>query len=169
MQEQTTVLSLVDSRSVTLRPVTHEDTPFLFDVYRGTRQEEMARTGWDSQQIDAFLRMQFDAQNAHYSRRYPDADYSVIYLDETAVGRVWVARLDDEIRILTVALLPEYRNCGIGTQVLQIPIEEAREFAKPVRIYVERSDRSIGFFRRNGFKKVAESGLHDLLERSVAP
>ena len=36
--------------AVTLRPSTPEDDAFLFEVYAGTRREELAQVPWDEAQ-----------------------------------------------------------------------------------------------------------------------
>ena len=62
----------------TLRRATAIDAQFLFRVYASTRLEELAPTGWSEVQIDAFLRMQFDAQDRHYHLHFPQAECSVV-------------------------------------------------------------------------------------------
>ena len=47
---------------ITLRCIAPEDEPFLYRVYAGTREEELAPLGWDEAQKNEFLRMQFSAQ-----------------------------------------------------------------------------------------------------------
>ncbi|MBL8252187.1 MAG: GNAT family N-acetyltransferase, partial [Candidatus Competibacter sp.] len=52
--------------SLSLRPIAFEDCDFLFRVYASTRAEELALTGWDETQKQAFLAQQFEAQHHHY-------------------------------------------------------------------------------------------------------
>jgi acetyltransferase (GNAT) family protein len=66
---------------------------------------------WSDEQTEAFLRQQFDAQDAHY-RTYDNARSDVIEINGEPVGRLYVARWDDEIRIMDIALLPEHRGAG---------------------------------------------------------
>src|ERR1044071_5136859 len=114
----------VKSDEIGLRPIGPEDEAFLFEVYASTRAEEMKLVPWSEAQQQEFLRMQFTAQHKHYQTEYPDAEYQIILLNNRLVGRLYVDRRAAEIRILDVTLLPEYRNRGIGTPLIQALITE---------------------------------------------
>lgn len=109
-----------------LRPVVEDDDDFLRRLYGTTRAEELAATGWDDAQIDSFTRMQWHAQRTDYRKRFPGSDHAVILLDEIRVGRIWVDRGPDEIRLLDIALLPEFRRRGLGTRLIRELQDEAR-------------------------------------------
>ena len=111
--------------AVTLRPVIPEDEAFLFEVYAGARREELAQTPWDEAQKNAFLTFQFSAQHQHYRSEFATADFHVILDDDTPVGRLYVDRRADEIRILDITLLPEHRGRGIGSVLLGALLAEA--------------------------------------------
>lgn len=153
----------LDSRLITFRPVVSDDEPFLLDVYGSTRLEELALTNWDQVQRDAFVQMQFTAQQAHYLQTYPNAEHLIILLDGEPVGRLYVAEIEAEIRIVDLTILPEHRNTGIGTPIIRQLMEEAAAIRKPLRIYVESFNRSLLLFERLGFIKVDESGYSYLL------
>ena len=98
------------------RPVTDQDMGFLFEVYASTREEELRLTPWDDEEKDAFLRMQFDAQRQHYQQHYANATYEVILLGVATIGRLYLDRREDEIRVVDIALLPEYRGPGLAAR-----------------------------------------------------
>ena len=150
---------------VELRPATAEDEAFLLAVYAGTRREELALTGWDAAATDAFLRMQSAAQDSHYRQHFPDAAFDVVMVDGVAAGRLYVDRRDTEIRIIDIALLPEHRGRGIGTALLTPILDEAETAGRTVVINVERENPARRLYERLGFVRVAEHGLHLLLER----
>src|ERR1044071_661537 len=103
------------SKDITLRPVGPDDHEFLIEVYASTRAEELALVPWSSEQRDMFVRSQFAAQQEHYAQKYPAASHDIILFESRPVGRLYVARLDQEIRIIDITLLPAERNVGIGT------------------------------------------------------
>lgn len=159
-------ISLEDSRLVTFRPVNSaasDDERFLLRVYGSTRLEELVLTDWGEAQRDAFLNMQFTAQQAHYSQHYPDAEHLIILLDGEPAGRLYVAEIEAEIRIVDVTILPEHRNAGVGTPIIRQLMEEAAATGKPLRIYVESFNPAQRLFERLGFVKVDESGYNYLL------
>ena len=100
--------------NITLRPVGPDDYDFLVEVYGSTRAEEMALVPWTVEQQQAFVRSQFAAQQDHYAKTYPAASHDIIVADNRPVGHLYVGRLDQEIRIVDITLLPAERNAGIG-------------------------------------------------------
>src|SRR5262249_17461012 len=107
------------TNALTLRPVRPEDRELLLRIYASTRAEELPPVPWTQEQKDAFLRQQFEAQSAYWGEHYKDAERSIIEVDGAVAGRFYVQRWDDEIRLVDIALLPEYRGRGIGTALLK--------------------------------------------------
>ena len=156
--------SYIKDKQLKLRPAMHEDDQLLLKVYATTRAEEMSLVPWNEDQRHAFLKMQFVAQQNHYAEKYPSANHDIIYLDNEAAGRIYVARLADEIRIVDVTLLPLHRGNGVGTHLITQLMNEATTKRKPVRIYVETFNPSITLFERLGFRQTAQHGMHLLME-----
>lgn len=154
------------SPSIALRPITADDTELLYRIYAGTRTEELAPVPWTQEQKDAFLEMQFRAQHADYQRNYPDAAYDVIECDGVAAGRLYVHRLPAEIRVIDIAMLPDFRGNGIGTQLLSELIREAGSAGKPLSIHVEKQNPAMRLYQRLGFVPIGDTGVYLLMERS---
>jgi hypothetical protein len=55
-----TDFALPGGGTLTVRPVTPEDDPFLLSVYDSTRAAELAQAAWAEGQREAFLKWQFD-------------------------------------------------------------------------------------------------------------
>ncbi len=155
-------------RSITLRAIRSSDQPFLYRVYASTRELELAPLGWSEGQKAAFLQMQFNAQHRYYVEQFPRAAFHIILSGNRAVGRLYVDRRTDEIRLLDIALLPEHRNAGIGTALLRGLLAEAERAGMPVRIHVERLNPALRLYRRLGFCQIADKGVYTLLEWSPA-
>jgi ribosomal protein S18 acetylase RimI-like enzyme len=150
---------------IRLRPASPEDQAFLFDVYAGTRQDELALVDWNDAQKDAFLRMQFEARERHYRDNYRRASFDVVLHGDVPVGLLYVARWPEEIRIIDVAVLPEQRGRGIGTAVLERVLAEGTASGRPVTIHVERFNPALRLYERLGFRQVEDKGVYLLLER----
>jgi len=153
-----------ESPSVTLRPISPDDTDFLVEVYGSTRAEEMAMVPWTIEQQQAFVRMQLTAQQDHYTKTYPTASYDIIMSDSRPVGRLYVARLDQEIRIIDITLLPAERNAGIGSYLIKQLLDEANRAGKVTRIFVEEFNPSRRLFERLNFSLSEQHGIHMLLQ-----
>jgi ribosomal protein S18 acetylase RimI-like enzyme len=115
--------------------------------------------------LDAFVRMQFDLQDRHYLAAFPDAERSIVEQGGRPIGRLYVHRDEDEIRILDVALLPEFRGHGIGGGLLADLVDEGRRSGRPVRIHVESKNPAMSLYERLGFIRVANEGVYVLMER----
>jgi ribosomal protein S18 acetylase RimI-like enzyme len=152
------------STMISLRPITPEDDSFLAGVYASTRADELAVTGWSDEEKAVFCRRQFDAQTAHYRENYPGASFQMIERDDEPVGRLYVARWEKEIRIVDIALLPEFRGRGIGSKLLRELQEEARPAGKSLTIHVERFNPAMRLYERLGFKQVEDKGVYLLME-----
>lgn len=150
--------------NVSFRPIRDADREFLFHVYASTRTEELAVTGWSDVQKAAFLDMQFNAQHTYYQQQFPDASYQVVLLNGTSAGRLYVDRTTDEIKLIDIALLPEFRNAGVGTKLLNDLIAEARKTNKPIVIYVEKPNPALRLYQRLGFEPIADQGVYWLMQ-----
>src|ERR1700682_642582 len=138
---------------------------FLIEVYANTRADEMALLPWSDEQKQAFVLAQFNAQQQHYQKTYPDATHDIILSDNRAAGHFYVARLEKEIRIVDIALHPRDRNRGIGSDLLRRLIGEASQAGKLLRVYVESFNPALRLFERLGFSRTEEHGIHILMER----
>lgn len=147
-----------------LRPAGPADAEFLYRVYASTRYEELAPAGWPPEQVEAFLRMQFRAQDAHYRAHFPAAAFDVIFLAGEPAGRLYVDRRPDEIRVVDVSLLPEYRGRGAGSALFGALFAEATAAGVPVRIHVEAFNPARRLYDRLGFVPVDATGMYHLLE-----
>jgi ribosomal protein S18 acetylase RimI-like enzyme len=134
-----------------LRPAEATDEGVLLQIYASTRTEEMALVSWTDEQKDAFLRMQFDAQTKHYLIYYPSANYYIILQDGKTVGRLILESSENSLLIMDIALLPEYRNRGMGTAILHDLMKKARQDNVPLVLRVEFFNPAIRLYERLGF------------------
>jgi ribosomal protein S18 acetylase RimI-like enzyme len=148
----------------TLHPVREADEALLLEIYASTRADEMALIPWEAAQMQAFVQMQFQAQQNHYRSYFPQASHDMILAEEQHIGRLYVDRRETEIRILDVTLLPQARGRGIGTLIMQDLMKETAQANKSLSIYVEGHNRSLGLFQRLGFVKTEENGASWLME-----
>ncbi len=146
-----------------LRTIRAEDRDFLFRVYASTRLEELALTHWDETQKQAFLVQQFEAQDHHYRTHYPGARLDLIVLGGEPVGRLYVARWKEEMRIMDIVLLPEHRDRGVGGGLLRDLLAEAAATGRRLTIHVERYNPALRLYQRLGFEPVGETGVYLLL------
>lgn len=150
--------------TITLRPMTETDMPFLRALYASTREDELAVVMWSPEQKAAFLEMQFRAQHHYYQTHYADAHFDLILKDGQPIGRLYVQRLPDEYRLMDIALVKAMRNQGLGTEFICILQEKAASEGVAVRLYVENYNPAYRLYTRMGFKPVGENGVYTMME-----
>jgi len=148
-----------------VRPARPEDHEFLALLYATTRADELEQAGFPVEQRAQFCRMQFDAQQHHYTLYFARARDTIIELDGHAIGRELIARAADEIFLVDIALLPAFRNRGIGSHRLRLMIAESRKLGCPIRLYAVQGSGAEALYRRHGFVVTGEEGVHFLMER----
>lgn len=148
MQNQTVDLVLRERKP--------EDESFLLEVYASTRLEELEGFGWDDNQKQAFIRMQFLARE----RTYPRVDDRIILLNGRSIGRLMVERSEAAILLRDIALLAEYRNAGIGGRLVHDLIKEATSAGKPIELHVVASSPAVRLYERLGFRRSGDEGAY---------
>ena len=162
-------LSLPRGGLLALRPLTPEDEGFLVALYGSTRGDELAQVEWADGQQDLFVKWQFDLQRREYDARFPEAEYNVILVDDHPAGRIWIGRDAEQIRLLDIALLPEFQNRGVGTLLLRRLIDEARVAGKPLRHMVfVLNNEAHRFYERLGFVVIEDLGAYKHMEWRVS-
>jgi GNAT superfamily N-acetyltransferase len=165
MEQQEIELLLPRGGNLVLRPVTPADDAFLLSVYDSTRADELSQAEWREGQKELFIKWQFDLQRREYDARFPDAEYNVIMIDDRPAGRIWIGRDSEQIRLLDIALLPEFQNHGAGTILLGRLIEESKQTGKPLRhmVFVLNNDAH-RFYERLDFVVIEELGAYKHME-----
>lgn len=147
-----------------LRPIQPEDRALLLRIYSATRADELAIFQLDAAWQAAFLNQQFEAQQQFYEQNYPGARLDLILDEDLPVGRLYVARWNQEIRIMDIALLPEYRNRGIGGTLIGNLLDEAGAAGKMLSIHVERYNPALRLYQRLGFSVAEDKGVYLLMQ-----
>ena len=149
---------------VVLRPVTDADRDFLVGVYGASREEELAQVEWAPGQREWFLQMQFDAQDREYRRANPHGRFDVIEVDGRAAGRLYVDRRPGDLRIVDIALLPDFRGRGIGGELISGLQRQAADEGRIVSIHVEAHNPAARLYERLGFAVAADLGVYRRME-----
>ena len=150
---------------LSLRTAEDSDLEFLRGVYRGTRWDALEITGWSEEQKLAFVNAQFDTQNAYYRAHYTDAEFLVVLEASRRVGRLYLHRSSQELRVMDIALLPEHRRRGIGAKLMHAILESARASKQRVSLHVELHNPARQWYERLGFRVLEERGIYLFMTR----
>ncbi len=146
------------------RPIAEADLPFLERLYRSTREDELAAAPWGEEEKAQFIAFQFTAQHRYYQEQFAAADYLIVTDGETPIGRIYLDRRSDELRLIDIALIPDRRGGGLGSLLLQDLLDEGNARGLPVRIHVEQFNPAMRLYRRLGFEPVEDQGVYQLME-----
>lgn len=141
-----------------------DDDDLLLRAYTSTRDDVLG-VGWSEAQRREFVELQYRAQRADYEQRFPASEHSIIVVDGKPGGRIWIDRRADEIRLLDLTVLPEYRNHGVGYELLERLIAEARRAGVALRHSVLATNLgALRFYARLGFEVIDDVGMHVLMQ-----
>lgn len=155
-----------DIGAITLRPATDADYDFMRRLYHSTREEEMQHFPFDEAQKSEFLDQQFAAQYEHYGIHYPTLERNIVEKDGEPVGRIWIDEWKDQIRLVDIALMPDYRAGGIGGKLVADVLARGARVGKPVTIHVEAYNPALHLYQRLGFEQVDTNGVYYLMRWS---
>lgn len=149
-----------EMRNLGSRAATEEDDSFLQELFASTRPQEMAFFGADEDQKRAFVSMQYSI----LPRSYPKAEHTIILAGNVPIGRTIIDRKSDELHLVDIALLPDFRNCGTGALLIQQLLDEGRERQLPVRLQVFKYGDAVRFYERLGFRLIDDDGSYLKME-----
>ena len=154
--------------TISLRPFRPDDQEFLYRLYASTRLQEIAAFGWPEAQQQAFLRMQFTAQQRSYQMSYGEAEHQIVEVNGSPIGRLMVFRQPTSALLVDIALLPEFRGQGIGGDLIGKLIQECDQAKLPLRLQVQRTNPAQRLYERLGFKKTGEDQIYIQMEKQPA-
>lgn len=160
---------MAGGQRIRFRPAQESDRAFLQRVYASSREEELALVPWSQEEKEAFLQMQFQAQDKYYHAHYTGAEFLIIATPVESIGRLYLLRSEKEIRIMDITLLPAWRNRGIGAALLGQLLTEAEATQRIASIHVEVFNPARRLYQRLGFKEAAQKGVYILMEWSPPP
>jgi GNAT superfamily N-acetyltransferase len=138
--------------SISARSTRAEDEPFLYRLYASTRAREWATLDLPEAQKEGLMRTQFESQSNSYQRQFPNSEHTVVLASEEPAGRIWLNEDAREIKVLDLALLPQFQSLGIGSQLMKGCQDRARKTGKPLRHSVLKwNSGAISFYLRLGF------------------
>lgn len=152
--------------ALSLRLADDADGPFLCAVYASTRADELQAVPWSDDDRQRFLQSQFALQHTHYRTHYANTQFLVVLHADVPIGRLYLSRGSDDIRLMDIALLPAWRGRGIGRALLAALLDEADAAGHAVSLHVERDNPVQRHYARTGFVLVDDGPVYQFLRRS---
>lgn len=150
--------------SVTLRPICATDRDFLFSVFCSARSELIEALDLPDIQKEQLMRIQFQAQEDAYKKRFPNAAFDLLLVDGKPAGCFYAQRGPESFVLIDITLLPEQRNRGIGGTLVQQLLADARAAGKPLNAHVRKDNPAWRLWERLGFRIVSDNGVYYAIE-----
>ena len=145
---------------LSLRPATDGDQEFLVGVFTSTRVDELQALAWNPIQAEMFVNIQYNAQQQSYRLNYPAAENNIILQAGQPIGRILIDRSEDAIHLVDIAVLPDYRNHGVGAELIGGLLAEGATTGREVVLSVFHTNPAIHLYERLGFARVDEESSY---------
>jgi GNAT superfamily N-acetyltransferase len=152
------------SQILTLRPTRADDQEFLYRLFYSVHSEKLRLGPLGEEEKTKLVELMYQGFIRHYSSLAPVSDDRLILLNNESIGRMILLQTREEIRLADLAILPEYRQRGIGSALIGQVQTESMMSKRPVRLQVAQFDRALGLYRRLGFYKTDVEGPYIHLE-----
>jgi ribosomal protein S18 acetylase RimI-like enzyme len=136
----------MDNAEITLRPADQEDMPFLLDLRQQTMNPHVFASGLTPSVDEHVQRILF---------RFDCAQ--IVQLASQAVGLVKIARDDKDWHLIQIQLKPALQGQGLGTQLVQSVIDDARNHGASLGLKVFKLNPARRLYERLGFVVIAET------------
>lgn len=140
---------------LTCRSCQPTDMGFISQLYMAIHCQEFASLGLPDEMVRNLLRMQTEAQEIDYRRRFPDARRVIVEYDSSPIGRMIIDDREDGLHLVDISIDPAYQGRGFGTMLLRDLIQERD--GRPVRLNVLGHNRAMRLYERLGFHVVSEN------------
>lgn len=151
--------------AISLRTYSDGDQDFLFKLYSSTRMDEIAPLGWPAAQQEAFLRMQFTAQQRWYESAYGQSEHQIVEQDGQPIGRLMVLREKNSVLLVDISLLAEHRRHGIGGRLVGELVRQCKRDGATLRLQVLKTNPALRLYERLGFARTGEDQMYIQMER----
>jgi ribosomal protein S18 acetylase RimI-like enzyme len=142
---------------ITLRPALSDDYPFALRLYIETiKPFASAWIDW----ADA-------GQETLFASLWRPDDTRIITLSGQDIGWVEFRRAGDELFLKQLYVAPAYQRRRVGSQVMQLLLEERCRTAKSMALFVLKNNPAFQFYKRHGFEIVQETHSTFVMRRKL--
>ena len=113
--------------------------------------------------IEFFGGFNVDVMEGHLENILKFDLYKIIVENELA-GFIYFKEEDEKISLDVFTILPKFRNCGLGSHIIQDFIKLANARNKTIILDTFKTNPAKVFYERNGFVVTGENNSHFILE-----
>ena len=147
----------METKRIHRRPPIEDDRLFAKNVHHAAYHDVIER------QFGTFNESE---QDDFFAKSWDTTPHEVMERDGHRVGYCSIQHLPDHIFVHTLVVAPEYQNQGIGREVLEGVMTEARARGIPARLRVLKQNRAQELYKKVGFRMIEEQKAHYVMEYS---
>ena len=132
---------------IDFRQITNNDLEFLWKLHNLALKDYVAQT-WDWDE---------DWQRLDFTEKFNPADGKIIVVVGVDAGFWRTIERETEMLLVSIRILPEFQNRGIGTKIIKNLLNESKN---PVRLQVLKVNPARRLYERLGFKIFDETETH---------
>jgi ribosomal protein S18 acetylase RimI-like enzyme len=152
--------------TITRRPETSADEPFLRRMIIASVAQELMAWTWPEAMRDHLLGIQYTAKLGALRANYPAATSEIILVDGEPAGWIFLDESADNIHLAEIMVLIELRGKGVGSSVMREVLAVADRAGKPVRLLVNVTNAgAIQLYERLGFRRTGANEVQHEMER----
>jgi predicted GNAT family acetyltransferase len=151
--------------TVSLRSEMDADERFLRRLVTETVAEQLGARAWPEEMRGQLLALQYAARRQSIHAAFPEGESRIIEVDGEGAGWLFVAEMEQEIRLVDIMIVEAHRHKGIGSTVIRQVIEGAAANGKPVRLTVANMNPGAErLYERLGFCRVGGDEVQHVME-----
>jgi ribosomal protein S18 acetylase RimI-like enzyme len=156
-----------------IRPLEPSDEPFLTEMLYQALFVPPGVTPFPREVI-------YQPELAKYVRDWQAEDIGFVAILESnkiSIGAVWIrvfninnpgyGYINDEIPELSIAVLPEYRDRGIGTKLILHLLEKVKDLYPAISLSVSSENPALRLYQRLGFEVVGECDYSLIMKKEL--
>jgi ribosomal protein S18 acetylase RimI-like enzyme len=150
--------------SISLRPLTEADEPFLWEMLY---QALYVPKGAEPFPRDIVKHPEINRYVEGWGRSDDTGFAATDETEQQPIGAAWVRLLtgdqrgygyvDDTTPELSIAIMPEYRGHGVGTRLLAHPLKSVQTRFRAISLSVSLDNPAVRLYERLGFEAVGAS------------
>lgn len=144
--------------NIYLRQIEESDKQDIFEIFLNSRPDMLSLISYGNQNENVIL-SQFDLSQRYVDIRELDTRYIIVYENRT-IGTLYLRINEKKIEVVSFAILPLFRNKGIGTYLLNEIINKySDEFE--IRLNVAwYNNEALKLYLRLGFEEIEDLGVY---------
>jgi ribosomal protein S18 acetylase RimI-like enzyme len=140
--------------SIKLRPATADDSEFVYQTKKESLGDYVRSVwGWDEHW-----------QQKYHRDNFNPAMTAIITLDEKDIGYIIEAGEPEYVNLVSIHILPEFQNRGIGTMLIEEMLARAAAAGRAVRLHVLKINPATALYKRLKFRIIGETDNHYVME-----